>query len=85
MPMTVVLVKEAAAEFERLPTTIKARVLDILVRLQAWPEVSGVKPLRHGLAGRYRIRTGDWRVVFRVASPQVIVVSIEHRSRVYEN
>ena len=49
--MTVVMTKEAAKEFERLPTTIKVRVLDILVRLQAWPDVSGAKPLRHGLAG----------------------------------
>ncbi len=82
--MTVVMTKEAAKEFERLPTTIKARVLDIFVRLQSWPEVSGTKPLRHDLAGHYRIRTGDWRVMFRVVSPNVIVVSIEHRSRVYD-
>jgi mRNA-degrading endonuclease RelE of RelBE toxin-antitoxin system len=85
MPMTVVMTKEPAKEFERLPTTIKVRVLDIFVRLQAWPDVSGAKPLRHGLAGHYRLRTGDWRVMFRVVAPNVIVVSIEHRSRVYED
>lgn len=60
-------------------------MLEIFVRLQSWPDVSGAKPLRHGLAGHFRIRTGDWRVMFRVLSPNVIVVSIEHRSRVYED
>lgn len=83
--MTVVMTKDAAREFERLPTTIKARVLEIFVRLQSWPDVSGVKPLRHGLSGHFRIRTGDWRVMFRVAAPNVIVVSLAHRSRVYED
>ena len=33
MPMTVVMTKEAAKEFERLPVAIKSRVLDIFVRL----------------------------------------------------
>jgi mRNA-degrading endonuclease RelE of RelBE toxin-antitoxin system len=31
-----------------------------------------------------RIRTGDWRIVFRIVSPNVIVVTIAHRSKVYE-
>ncbi len=79
------MTKEAAKEFERLPVAIKSRVLDIFVRLQSWPDVSGAKPLRHGLSGHFRVRTGDWRVMFRVVSPTVIVVTIEHRSRVYED
>lgn len=83
--MAVVMTKEAAKEFERLPVAIKSRVLDIFVRLQSWPDVSGAKPLRHGLSGHFRVRTGDWRVMFRVVSPTVIVVTIEHRSRVYED
>jgi len=37
-----------------------------LERLQQWPEVSGAKALRGALAGRYRLRTGDYRLPFRV-------------------
>lgn len=36
-------------------------------------------------AGHYRIRTGDWRVVFQVVEPGVIIVRIRHRSLVYED
>jgi len=36
------------------------------------------------LAGHYRIRTGDWRIIFRLVKPNVIVVRIKHRSEVYE-
>jgi len=30
---------------------------DLLERLEKWPNVSGAKPLRGNLAGRYRLRT----------------------------
>jgi mRNA-degrading endonuclease RelE of RelBE toxin-antitoxin system len=76
---------EASAEFESLPVTIKARVLAVLERLKHWPDVSGAKPLRGEWAGHYRIRTGDWRIIIRPVSPELIVVRIKHRSEVYED
>ncbi len=83
--MTVLLSPAAQAQFDRLPATIRARVLKVLERLQDWPEVSGAKALRKEWAGHYRIRTGDWRVIFRVVTPRLIVVRIQHRSEVYED
>jgi mRNA interferase RelE/StbE len=75
---------DAQEDFEALPSTMKARVLAVFERLERWPDVSGAKPLKGRWAGHYRIRTGDWRVVFRFVSPEVIVVRIKHRSDVYE-
>lgn len=83
--MTVLLTPEAQEDFEALPATIRARVLRIFERLHGWPNVSGAKPLSGEWAGHYRIRTGDWRVVFRVVSPRIVVVRIKHRSEVYED
>jgi mRNA-degrading endonuclease RelE of RelBE toxin-antitoxin system len=78
------LTREAQANFDSLPVTIRIRVDAILHRLTQWPEVSGAKPMRGALKGHYRIRTGDWRVLFTV-SLNVIVVRIEHRSTIYED
>jgi mRNA-degrading endonuclease RelE of RelBE toxin-antitoxin system len=39
--------------------------------------------MRGKLKGHFRIRTGDWRILFQV-SEAVIVVHIEHRSTAYE-
>jgi mRNA-degrading endonuclease RelE of RelBE toxin-antitoxin system len=47
--------------------------------------VSGAKALSGQWAGHYRIRTGDWRVIFRVVTPKIVVVRIQHRSQVYED
>jgi len=75
---------EAEAEVIRLPLRMKYRLDDILLRLEAWPQVSGVKWLKHEWSGHARIRMGDWRVIFRVEEG-VLVVRIQHRSEVYED
>jgi mRNA-degrading endonuclease RelE of RelBE toxin-antitoxin system len=75
---------QAQEQFSRLPLTVKERVRDVFERLASWPSVSGAKTLRGALVGHFRIRTGDWRIVFRVVAPNVVVVTIAHRSKVYE-
>ncbi|HJT78557.1 MAG TPA: type II toxin-antitoxin system RelE/ParE family toxin [Gemmataceae bacterium] len=79
-----VLTPAAAEQLERLPMAIHARVLALLGRLQKWPQVSGVKRLIGNLAGWYRLRTGDYRVRFRVEGERVTVAKIGHRREFYE-
>lgn len=80
----VVLTKEAAGGLEALGKPIHDRVLRLLERLEKWPEVSGAKPLSGKLAGRYRMRTGDYRLQFHVAGDRIIVERIGHRDRFYQ-
>ncbi len=81
----VVLTPEAERQMENLPRVIRYRLHDVVDRLERWPGVSGAKPLRHGLKGHYRLRTGDFRVMFRVVGDEVRIVRIEHRKDVYED
>jgi len=84
--MAQVEVSPAALEhFAKLPCAIKERVRKIIHRLKSWPEVSGAKPLTGPLAGCYRLRTGDYRILIRVRGETVIVSKIGHRRDVYEN
>lgn len=76
---------QAARELDGLPLTIKGRILAVFERLGRWPEVSGAKPMRGELAGLFRIRTGDYRVLFRVEGRRVIVERVGHRDRFYED
>lgn len=80
----VVLEERAAQDVEDLPPVIHGRVLKLVERLAHWPSVSGVRPLSGNLAGHYRLRTGDYRLQFRVAGDRVIVEKIGHRDRFYE-
>ena len=70
---------------EGLPRVIRYRLHDVVDRLERLPNTSGAKPLRHGLKGHFRIRTGDFRVVFRVVGDEVWIVRINHRRDVYED
>jgi mRNA-degrading endonuclease RelE of RelBE toxin-antitoxin system len=81
----VILTSAAVAELEVLNNPLHARVLRLLVRLEQWPEVSGIKSLTGDLAGRYRLRTGDYRVQFYVAGDDVIVEKIGHRDGFYDD
>jgi len=80
---TVALTPDAAEQFASLPRGIQPRINQVILRLEDWPDVSGAKPLKGELAGNFRIRTGDYRVVFRVRGETVIVWRIGDRKDVY--
>jgi mRNA-degrading endonuclease RelE of RelBE toxin-antitoxin system len=78
------LTATARKQLQQLPASIRARMYDLLERLEKWPNVSGAKPLRGNLAGRYRLRTGDFRMQFRVVGDVVVIEQIGHRDGFYE-
>jgi mRNA-degrading endonuclease RelE of RelBE toxin-antitoxin system len=82
---TVSLTTDAAVQLDRLPKAIHRRVHRLLERLKNWPAVSGAKALSENLAGWYRLRTGDYRLRFRVKGAHVVVDKIGHRSDFYDD
>lgn len=81
--MRVLLTERAAREIDALPQVIHDRVERVLVRLTAWPAVSGAKPLRGSLAGQFRMRTGAYRVQFRVVGDRIMITRVGHRDGFY--
>jgi len=41
------------------------------------------KPLRHELKGAWRLRVGDWRVLYRIKGKEVTVFAIDLRRDAY--
>lgn len=82
--MEVVITPQAAEQIDWLPKVIRARMYALVARLRAWPNVSGVKALTGKLSGRYRARTGDYRLQFYVAGGRLIVERVGHRDGFYE-
>lgn len=74
---------EALADYRSLPLIIRSRVTGIFERLKLWPRVSGAKPLGGKWKGHFRIRTGDWRIVFRPEGQILWIVRIDNRRDVY--
>jgi mRNA interferase RelE/StbE len=51
-------------------------------RLQTAPQDYG-EPLRKSLKGYWKLRVGDYRVVFKVVEAEVWILAIRHRKSVY--
>jgi mRNA interferase RelE/StbE len=75
-----------AAEWERrkLPPEVRPRVNQALLALEDEPRPHGVNKLA-GYANRWRVRIGDYRVVYQIddQAQEVIVLRIAHRREVY--
>jgi mRNA interferase RelE/StbE len=69
-------------ELKRLSPEVSRRIerkLDVLR-----DDLRGdVKRLRN-FAPRYRLRVGDWRVLFEIEGGHIIVYHVSHRSQAYE-
>ena len=53
-------------------------------RLMTAPQEYGL-PLRKNLGGYWKLRVGDYRVVFKVAREIVFVLGIRHRKNIYKD
>ena len=52
-------------------------------RLTTQPEIYG-KPLQRTLKGYWKLRVGDYRVVFKVSNGNIYIFGIIHRKEVYK-
>lgn len=75
----------ALKELEKLPKKITARVRDAINDLALAPRPRGCKKLE-GEEDTYRIRVGDYRVIYEVHDDLVIVliIRIRHRKDAYK-
>ena len=55
----------------------------IEIKLVNEPDLYG-KPLRKSLRGYFKLRVGDYRIVFRIEKSKVKIFAIAHRRIVYE-
>lgn len=75
----------ARREFTRLPARERERIAARIDSLSQEPRPSGCRRLKGTDAKYYRIRVGDYRVVYDVADKEllVLVIRVRHRSDAY--
>jgi mRNA interferase RelE/StbE len=82
-PYRVILADPARKGLNSLPRDVQARIIPRLVALADDPRPQGCTKLRG--ADQYRIRVGDYRVIYRIDDEAQIVgvEKITHRRDVY--
>ena len=78
--------RTARKELENLPIAIADRALSRIEKLAANPRPRGATKLR-GRKNLWRIRIGDYRVIFSIddKSEEIDITHIRHRREVYRN
>lgn len=51
-------------------------------RLAVHPEAYG-KPLQRTLKGYWKLRVGDFRIVFKITGDEILILAVMHRKNIY--
>lgn len=81
------LTKGAAKFYRSADASLAKRLARAFESLEQNPrQHPNIKALKGELAGRYRYRVGDYRVVYRIDedAAEVIILLIKHRREVYD-
>ena len=81
---TILLSKKAQKQLDKLSDNIVEPILSAIAQLENNPRPNGCKKLK----GRdvYRIRTGDYRIIYNIFDNELIidVINLGHRKSIYE-
>jgi mRNA interferase RelE/StbE len=83
---SIVLKSSAQKELDALDDAVFFRIDRKILALAETPRPSGCKKLR-GYKDQWRIRVGDWRVVYIIddSAKRVSITCVAHRREVYDN
>ena len=76
---------EVRADIARINEKLKTRIRKAIeTRLAVAPQQYG-EPLRKTLKGYWKMRVGDYRIVFKITGNEILILAILHRKTVYES
>ena len=85
MTYRLVLHQAVVAEIRALPGSARTRVKDAIDGLAEQPLPHGVSRLK-GRANAYRLRIGQYRILYEVHATEIVVyvIGVAHRKEVYK-
>ena len=70
-------------DIPKLDKAVRGRIKAVIeIKIMMAPEIFGA-PLRGTLKGYWKLRVGDWRIVYLISSKVVKIIFIAHRREVY--
>ncbi|WP_027943302.1 type II toxin-antitoxin system RelE family toxin [Amycolatopsis taiwanensis] len=86
MRYSIEITREAMRALAKLDKPVRRRLQTAIYGLQNEPRPIGVKALK-GLNGAYRMRVGDYRIIYTIDDGRLVVVVVDlgRRREVYRN
>ena len=86
MSYAIELSSGAAKALAKIDKPLQLRIVGIIELLAIEPRPPAAKMLRGGEHGRWRVRVGDYRIVYSIEDNRllVLVLRVAHRREVYD-
>ncbi len=82
-----VFLSSAKKEFKKLDFVVQKNIKEKLILLSTNPEAlkNNIKALKGEFKGKFRLRTGQYRVIFQKKDDKLIItiIAIGHRKEIY--
>jgi mRNA interferase RelE/StbE len=75
--------EKAYEELNKLEPSISRRILKKVDELSENPYSKDVKRLKGMVA--YRLRVGDYRIIFEISGNTIFILKVGHRKNIYDN
>lgn len=72
-------------KFQKLDQSLQQRIMDKLEFFFSQPDIYKFSRELNVKDKSYRFRIGDYRVVYRLETNNLIVINIDHRKNIYKN
>ena len=76
--------KKAQHELDKLEVLIARRIILKVRELGENPFSKDIKKLK-GETNSFRLRVGDYRIIFDIIRDTIIILTVGHRKNIYEN
>jgi len=80
--MNVFIRSSALKDFKKLPKSEKHNIQKKIKSLQDFPNLTNIKKLVN-YTPKYRLRVGNYRILFDITDNQIEVARIKHRQKNY--
>lgn len=79
--MEVIVTPNAKKQLKKLPKFVQLSIISKLKKIKENPTVNAIK--LSGYKNSYRIRTGNYRIVYEINNKIIYIALIGHRKEVY--
>ena len=81
--MRVEIRKSAVKDFKKISEPYKSKIKEKIAELEDFPNVANIKKLTNHTPV-YRLRVGDYRILFDIFDDHIEVAAIRHRKESYK-
>ncbi len=81
--MRIELRRSAVKDLQKISEPFKSKLHDKILLLKSFPGVANIKKLTN-FEPAYRLRVGDYRILFDVIDDRIVIGRVLHRQESYE-